>query len=1132
MPISIITILRIVLRRTNGNRRLVAAMLIGVVLAVALMSSTAIYRDALDELGLQFDLENAEKSDIDLLITTSNHLMAETEYTRDQELIDRRLNGISQFLDGRARTGTSATFFLTELGVPVSEESSRPRARFQFLTNLDPQINIDEGRFPEAANGSAEDQPRIEVALGTESAQAFGVGVGDVFELHPFWRQDRAPIPVLIVGLISPIEPEGEYWRQRRDHFVIDTPNWQTFGFFVPEDTFFDALAVYLPDITADLETLGFVNLGSLNARNAEVAAPRIRSATQNLSAQVERTRVETVLPDVLDAFNQKQFFSRLPLLVLTLQVVGIVLYYVVMVSTLVVDRQSGEIALLKSRGAGLVQIVSVYFIEGGLMAGIALAAGPFIALGVIALLGKTPPFEGLSGGSFLSVRLTGEAYIWGAIGAGLSVLALVWPAFRASRYSIVRYKQAISRPPERTIIQRYYLDVVLVLIAAILFFQLQESDSLVTEDLFGGLEQDPLLLVAPAVFIVAVAIIFLRVFPIILTVVAWITDRFAGIAIQLGLWHLIRAPLQNARLVLLLVLATSIGMFSATFGSTLDQSFDDRADYLAGAPLRLSELRLSGASGVDSFRETWEAHPGVEQIAPVIRTNATYVQEISLTFRSDLIAVDAERLQDIAFFRDDFATQPIAELLAPLAANDIVPPSLSVPDGARRLGLWVKVPEGTQGMVISARIRDSQGKYEDISFFGLDPRKRATGEWLHLIAPLEPGAWTSFPTGLRLDFADGPLDVVSIFVRTFGFSLFTGEVFWDNLQYSTSGGIETEEIEGGFEDGVVIEPFEDVNRWEVLRGQVLGRVPDEFSLSTETAHDGSASARYAWTQRLGGSGLRGVRLIADSEPLLVVASQNYLDDAGLFIGDEIDLSLSGGFIPARIASAFDLLPTYDPRVDDGLLIVNINRFAYFANRNPGSGSSRSPNEAWIVPREDGGLSLLRADLAQEAFGRAIVFDSKAMRQAQNEDPLVAAGWEGVLFLSFLAVLILSALGFLVASFLTAQTRSLEFAILRTMGFSRRQILGVVSFEQLFIIAVAMGLGTLVGLRLGVLMLEFLGITEKGEEVIPPFQLVTDWATIGVAYGILGAVFLVTIAIVVLAYARLAVAHTLRLGES
>ena len=50
------TALRIAIRRLNGNRRLMAAVAIGVILAVALMSSTVIYRDALRQLGLQTDL--------------------------------------------------------------------------------------------------------------------------------------------------------------------------------------------------------------------------------------------------------------------------------------------------------------------------------------------------------------------------------------------------------------------------------------------------------------------------------------------------------------------------------------------------------------------------------------------------------------------------------------------------------------------------------------------------------------------------------------------------------------------------------------------------------------------------------------------------------------------------------------------------------------------------------------------------------------------------------------------------------------------------------------------------------------------------------------------------------------------
>ena len=62
-------------------------------------------------------------------------------------------------------------------------------------------------------------------------------------------------------------------------------------------------------------------------------------------------------------------------------------------------------------------------------------------------------------------------------------------------------------------------------------------------------------------------------------------------------------------------------------------------------------------------------------------------------------------------------------------------------------------------------------------------------------------------------------------------------------------------------------------------------------------------------------------------------------------------------------------------------------------------------------------------------------------------------------------------------------------------------------------------------------MLEFLGITERGEEVVPPFVLATDWGTIGIVYAILGAVFLMTVGVVVVLYARLALYRVLRLGE-
>jgi hypothetical protein len=77
-----------------------------------------------------------------------------------------------------------------------------------------------------------------------------------------------------------------------------------------------------------------------------------------------------------------------------------------------------------------------------------------------------------------------------------------------------------------------------------------------------------------------------------------------------------------------------------------------------------------------------------------------------------------------------------------------------------------------------------------------------------------------------------------------------------------------------------------------------------------------------------------------------------------------------------------------------------------------------------------------------------------------------------------------------------------------------------------------MGLGTLVGLQIGKLMMDFLGTDERGVDVLPPFVLAVSWPEILLVWGILGAVFAATIAAVVLLYLRLAVHRALRIGDA
>ena len=1127
MPISLRAIVTMAMQRLNGHRRLTGAVAVGVMLSVALMASIAIYDDALDRLGLQFELERVPPQEFDLRIATTSHLIAPDRYGPDQDRIERSLDRLGGLIQERTRTATSATFFLAPAGEPLRTDSGRPRSHLQFLTDLDAHVIIDEGRLPRAAAGRPDGAPpQVETALGSEAAAALGVGLGDRFDLYPFWREDAAPISAEVVGLIRPQDYTDRYWGPRRDHFSVATSGWDTFAFFVAEGTLSGALATYLPDANAALETLARVDLDQIRPETAAETARRVRLASASIISNLDGTRVETGLPAVLEAFSDKQFFSQLPLLVITLQVVAIVLYYIVMVATMLVDRQSGEIALLKSRGGGGGQLLVISVLEGLLVAGLALALGPLLALGGVALLGLTPPFEGLSGGDPLSVRLTLSAYVWALLGAGLALLALVWPAYRASGQSIVRFQRAAARPPGQAFVQRYYLDVVVVVVAALLFFELEDSGSLVTEDLFGGLDYDPLRLLAPAVFILAAALTFLRLFPAVLALASRVVGRLGGVPLQLGLWHLVRAPVQHSRLVLLLIMAASLGMFTATFGATLDRSFDDRSAFEAGAPLRLSEV-VTGGLGVSAFSAPFNKEAGAAHVSAVLRADTSASAGAFQTARAELLGVDPDTLGEVAWFRSDFADRDLASLLASLRAPQDEPRPPLAPAEATALGLWVRIAGDLDKFEPSLRLRDADGRYLQAPL-AVPPVAGETAS--------DSATWRFLTVDLQTlraaeALAAGPVAVLAIGIRPLGFQQFAAEIYFDGLQYSRAepsgiGGSAT-----GFPDGTVIEAFNEPGRWVALQDLQLTPVADTVRVSDAQSLEGGEALLYAYNDEGRRGPSHGIRLAGDETPIPVILDSDFTETLRLTPGDRTLLRIVGVLVPVQVMDVIDLFPTHDPRTGMGLVLADIQALISRVNRSPLSGPQFAVNEAWIVPRADGGVERLRASWEAGAFGDADLLDSAAIRAAADDDPLTVAGWKGLLLIAFLAVLILSTLGFLVASIFAAETRQLEVATLRALGLSVRQLLVTVSFEQLFVVAVAMGLGTVVGLRLGVLMLGFLNLTETGEAALPPLQTVTDWGTVAVAYGILAMVFLVTIGVVVAAHARMALHRALRLGE-
>jgi putative ABC transport system permease protein len=159
------------------------------------------------------------------------------------------------------------------------------------------------------------------------------------------------------------------------------------------------------------------------------------------------------------------------------------------------------------------------------------------------------------------------------------------------------------------------------------------------------------------------------------------------------------------------------------------------------------------------------------------------------------------------------------------------------------------------------------------------------------------------------------------------------------------------------------------------------------------------------------------------------------------------------------------------------------------------------------------------------------VEDANRSLGARVADPLVTAGWSGLLALAFLTVVLASVSGLLLYSYIDAREHQTEFALMRTLGFSRNELGGVVWFNLVIVAGLGIGLGSVLGFQLGRWLLPLLEVAEGGRRITPPMLLETNWAILGVTYAVLAVAAAVTVAVLTWLLGRLELQRVLRMGE-
>lgn len=1074
------------LLRVRAHRLLLGAALLAVLLTTSVLAALAAFSASVGDAALRQNLSGPAATSASLVIS------ADVPRGREEEAQDAAVRGARR----------------TFAALPVTVRTLRGSGPYALPRSL--QGTDARAGQPDLTHFAALDRSRIRLVAGTLPGPAPAARTAPVPVALPEVAADRlkvrpgarialtdrlggAPLTVRVTGVYRAADSADPYWQlDTLGGHGVRTVDFTTYGPLLADPSVLASRTSAGTTgwvATADYRSLTTDGIDALR----EAAAHEPEALGRNPAFGAGAT-VRTALPAVLDRTGRALLVSRSTLMIVSVQLVLLAGYALLLVARLLDTERAGETDLLKARGASRRRITGLAALEALLLAVPAAVAAALVSGPLVRLLARWSSLDRTG------VRL-GDApvlQVW-LVAAGVAVCcaaAVVAPALAATAGApprLRRVRAAAGAAPVRA-----GADVGLLLIAAVAYWQLDRQTGssgggALSRDRAGDLGIDPLLVAAPALALLAGTVLTLRLLPL----GARLAERRAasgrGLPTALAGWQFSRRPLRGAGPVLLLVLAVTTGMLAIGQSASWQRSQGDQADFGTGASVRV----LDGRPGSPGQTGLYAALPGVRDAAPAYRATT----DLSGGRRATVLALDTAHAGEGLLMRGDLADEPVERLLRGLAPREkAAGPSVSLPDGTRRLALDLRITDetaATGGTTAAGAGAKSAGA-------GAKAGRSPSGLAPLVTVVVEDGYGIAYRLSAGKLPVDGRVHRVTL-----------------DLDVSASGARATPagplRLTGLQLDGAVPAGEPEQHRLTVVR--MLSTGPDGTARAvtvpagvgwrgsrTETA-DGAAlpstalrpaaSRTAPLTVSYGTGNAPGSDEWASGPPeftvrldtaratpparIAAIATRAFLRAAGTEPGESIDVTLDGERLRVTIVRSVSELPTTgagaawagstadaagaadEGGADGGALLLDLRAVnTVFAQR---ARAPLAPAEWWLSTAPGRAAQVAAALRARPDIepDQVLVRDEAADRLLG--DPL-GAGPRAALLAVAVAAAALAAGGFAVSTAGSRRERSAEFAVLRALGAGRRELARLVAVEQGLLI----GAGLLAGLGLGTVL--------------------------------------------------------------
>ena len=451
------------------------------------------------------------------------------------------------------------------------------RLNFATTSQIEDHVTLLEGRFP---NPVSDPDAPIEVMITRVIADEVGWQVGEEYIAFNNRDAELNIFPIRVAGVWQQTNPEDEYWFYA-PHVFDDL-------MIMPEATYVNRIAPALAD-EVNLATWYWVMDGSqVSTEDVDgliSGVARIEREIQNLLPNAATFLAPT---DALTSYRTDVNSLSTLLLAFNVPTIGLVLAFVGLVGSLAANQRRNEFAVLRSRGGTAVQVITIALLEFILLGAIAFVLGTGLGLALTQGISHARSFMDFSADVPLRVALNSTAIRAGLIAVALAIMAQLLPIIATSRHTIISYKLTQARSLRPPWWQRAWLDLILIAITIYGLYTLNQQGSLIVQNESGDPFQNPLLLWLPAITIFSVALLFLRLLPVVMRLITWILQQTDSVTLLQAARYLARTPHHYNTPLILLILTVSFSVFTASLARTLDFYLYDQEFYAVGSDLNL----------------------------------------------------------------------------------------------------------------------------------------------------------------------------------------------------------------------------------------------------------------------------------------------------------------------------------------------------------------------------------------------------------------------------------------------------------------------------------------------------------------------------------------------------------------